>query len=237
MKQVLLGFCHSSGQLPNWTKSGLLLSRWVDDNTKRDIQNVFQVPLIDESFIHLGHPLVLPAKNRSEAYDFVLQKFRNKLTTYKANTLSHAARVELINSVFASIPVYYMSNILFSKKFIAKINAIIRTFWWTGISSEPSTRALCLAAWKNICTPKAEGGLGIRNIQAVNHGLILSAAWRIAEKPNSQLHAILKAKYFHDSSIWRPNPAKPKSAFWTSILSVLPILQKHSFYQISSDSI
>jgi hypothetical protein len=103
MKQVLMGFCHSSGQLPNWTKSGLLFSRWVDDNTKHDIQNVFPVPLIDEYFIHLGHPLVLPAKNRSEAYDFVLQKFRNKLTTYKDNTLSHAARVELINSVFASI--------------------------------------------------------------------------------------------------------------------------------------
>jgi hypothetical protein len=69
-----------------------------------------------------------------------------------------------------------MSNILFSKKFIANINAIIRNFWWTGISSEPTTKALCLAAWKNICAPKAEGGLGIRNIQAVNHGLILSAA-------------------------------------------------------------
>jgi hypothetical protein len=161
MKQVLMAFCHSSGQLPNWTKSGLLFSRWVDDNTRCDIQSVFPVPLINESFIHLGHPLVLPAKNRSEAYDFVLQKFRNKLTTYKANTLSHAARAELINSVFASIPVYYMSNILFSKKFIAKITAIIRTFWWTGISSETSTRALCLAAWKNMCAPKAEGGLGI----------------------------------------------------------------------------
>jgi hypothetical protein len=54
-----------------------------------------------------------------------------------------------------------MSNILFSKKFIAKINAIIRTFWWTGISSEPSSKALCLAAGKNICAPKAEGGLEI----------------------------------------------------------------------------
>jgi mannosylglycoprotein endo-beta-mannosidase len=125
MKQVLMLFCHSSGQLPNWTKSGLLFSRWVDDHTKHDIQSVFPIPLIDESFIHLGHLLVLPAKNRSEAYDFVLQKFRNKLTTYKANLLSHAARVELINLVFASILVYYMSNILFSKKCIAKINDII----------------------------------------------------------------------------------------------------------------
>jgi hypothetical protein len=32
---------------------------------------------------------------------------------------------------------------------------------------QPSSKALCLAAWKNICAPKAEGGLEIRNIQAV----------------------------------------------------------------------
>jgi hypothetical protein len=119
---------------------------------------------MDESFIHLGHLLVLPAKNRSDAYAFILQKFKNKLSTYKAKSLSHAARVELINSVFSSIPVYYMSNIIFSKKFIAKINEVIRTFWWTGVSSEPTTKALCLTAWKKICAPKKEGGLGIQNL-------------------------------------------------------------------------
>jgi hypothetical protein len=160
MKRVLMSFCNALGQLPNWSKSGLLFSKWVDNLTKQDIQSVFPSTMIDESFIHLGHPLVLPAKNQSEAYNFILQKFKNKLTTYKANSMSHAARVELINPVFASIPVYYMSNIIFSKKIIAKITAIIRTFWWTGISSEPSSKPLCLAAWKNICAPKSEGGLG-----------------------------------------------------------------------------
>jgi hypothetical protein len=112
----------ASGQLPNWDKSGILFSSSVDNPTRQDIQAIFPVPIIDETFIHLGHPLVLRAKNRSEAYEFILHKFKNKLSTYKANSLSHAARVELINSVFSSIPVYYMSNIIFSKKFIAKIN-------------------------------------------------------------------------------------------------------------------
>jgi hypothetical protein len=139
--------------------------------------------------------------------------------------------------VFASIPVYYMSNIIFSNKFLAKITAIIRNFWWTGISSEPSSKPLCLSAWKNICAPKSEGGLGIRNIKAVNYGLILSAAWRIAEKPNSHLHRILKSKYFSDASIWRPKPNVPKSAFWTSILKVITFLQNNSFYQISRGDI
>jgi hypothetical protein len=47
----------------------------------------------------------------------------------------------------------------------------------------------------------------------------------------------MKSKYFHDTSFWRPNPSRPKSAFWASILKVLPTLQRHSFYQIAYGSI
>ena len=142
---------------------------------------LFRSQDITNNSIYLGHPLLLPDKDRSSAYDFVVDKFKVKLTGYKANKLSHAARLTLINSVFASIPVYYMSNILFSRKLIAKLTAIIRNFWWTGIKEDPSKKALCFMSWKDICIPKAEGGLGIKNIQAFNGGLILSVAWRIAE--------------------------------------------------------
>ena len=76
--------------------------------------------------VHLGHPLILPAKNRSRAYDFILQKFKSKLSCYKANKLSHAGRLVLIKSVLSSIPIYYMSNILLSKKMLTKINGIGR---------------------------------------------------------------------------------------------------------------
>jgi hypothetical protein len=124
---------------------------------------------IDSNFIHVGHPLILPSTDRASAYSFVLERFKSKLSTYKADKLSHAklshaARLELIKSVFASIPVYYMSNILFSKKLIVKLTTIIRNFWWTGVREETNSKSLCLRAWKDICTPKNEGGLGIRNL-------------------------------------------------------------------------
>jgi hypothetical protein len=70
-----------------------------------------------------------------------------------------------------------MSNILFTKKIIIKLTAIIRNFWWTGIREEINSRSICLRAWKDICAPKNEGGLGIKNLQAMNQGLILMAAW------------------------------------------------------------
>ena len=123
-----------------------------------------------------------------------------KLPAYKANMLSHAARLELIRSVFSAIPVYYMSNILFSKNFLARLTSIIRNFLWTGIKDDSTKRALCLRAWADICTDKKIGGLGIRNLQAINQSLILSAAWRIAKEPNSNLALILKSKYYANTS-------------------------------------
>lgn len=237
MKQILNSFCSMSGQTPNWAKSGIIFSKHVQDCTANAIKHIFPVADIDASFIHLGHPLILPAKNRASAYSFVLDKFKSKLTSYKADKLSHAARLELIKSVFSSIPVYYMSNILFSKKFISKLTAIIRTFWWTGVREENTTHALCLKSWKDICSPKKEGGLGIRNLQAMNQSLILMTAWRIAQNPDDQLHKILQAKYFPDSSIWRPKTNMPKSAFWASVLKVLHILKAHSFYQLTQGNI
>jgi hypothetical protein len=125
-----------------------------------------------------------------------------------------------------------MSNILFSKKFLAKLTAIIRNFWWTGVQEDQTTKCLCLRAWADICVDKKAGGLGIRNLQAINQGLILSAAWRLAKEPHSQLAQILKAKYHHDTSIWRAKHNIPKSAFWTAILKVRPLLISATAYQI-----
>jgi hypothetical protein len=70
---------------------------------------------------------------------------------------------------------------------IAKLAAIIRNFWWTGVKEEPSTKCLCLRVWADICVEKKLGGLGIRNLQAISQGLILSAARRLAKEPQSQL--------------------------------------------------
>ena len=236
MAQIIQHFCDQSGQTPNWSKSAILFSAYVNQSTIADIRSIFPVSSMDESFNHLGHPLILPAKNRVVAYNFVLDKFKAKLPSYKANMLSHAARLELIRAVFSAIPVYYMSNILFTKKFIAKLTSIIRTFWWTGIR-EDNSKGLCLRAWKDICTSKKEGGLGIRNLHAMNQGLILASAWRLANNPNSHLHLVLKSKYFSDTSIWAASSNTPKSAFWSSILKMLPKLKNHSFYHITQGNI
>ena len=152
---------------------------------------------------HLGHPIIFSYKDRSQAYNFILSKFRAKLTGLKANKLNHAGRITYINSVLASIPIYYMQNILFSKGFIEKINSILRRFWWQGVQEENSSNPFHFRAWADICQPKSEGGLGIRNLLDVNKSLVLHSAWLIASNKDPFLTGVLKSKYYPRTSFWK----------------------------------
>ena len=66
--------------------------------------------------------------------------------------------------------------------------------------------------------------------------MILSAAWRIVQNPNSNLALILKSKYHAATSFWRANSNCPKSAFWAAILKVKPLLDSACFTQIVDGS-
>jgi hypothetical protein len=128
IKATIDQFCHASGQTPNLSKSAILFSRNVHPNTISSIKVIFPVPTLASNTIHLGHPLLFNHKDRNRAYAFIINKFRAKQTTVKANKLNHAGRLTYINFVLASIPIYYLSIVLFSKDCIAKITAIIRKF-------------------------------------------------------------------------------------------------------------
>jgi hypothetical protein len=126
MSQILEHFFHLSWQTLNWNKSAIILSKNVNLHERQDIKPIFEVHGMDATTIHLGHPLILPTKERSAAYTFIYDKFRFKLNAYQAIHLSHVARLTLIKSVFAFISIYYMSNIPFLKIIILKLTAIIR---------------------------------------------------------------------------------------------------------------
>jgi len=173
----------------------------VSHTVRAQIKAVFPVADFNHNTMHLGHPLLISHRDKNKVYDFIYQKFRSRLTLTKANTLSHAGRLTLIQSVFASIPIYYMANILFSKNFLAKFTATIRTFWWQGVQKEQQGKPIHYRSWDTICKPKNEGGLGIRKLELVHKGMLINRAWRLAHNPNSTVAKIIKAKYFPYGSL------------------------------------
>ncbi|KAG2574598.1 hypothetical protein PVAP13_7KG344340, partial [Panicum virgatum] len=125
-----------------------------------------------------------------------------------------------------------MAHALFTKKFLAKINTIIRNFWWAGHQEEGSSTPFHFRAWDDICQPKSMGGLGIKDLYNVNKSLLLKTAWNIVTEKDPNLTAILKGKYFHKSSFWTAPSSTPKSLFWASILKIRETLTNNCSYQI-----
>lgn len=75
---------------------------------------------------------------------------------------------------------------------------MFRDFWWHGIQENSDKRPLYLKAWVDICKPKHEdeGGLGIRDFQAVNEALLTTAAWRLVNEPQTVAAQVLKSEIF-----------------------------------------
>jgi hypothetical protein len=118
-----------------------------------------------------------------------------------------------IKSVLASIPVYYMSIVLFCRTFVERINAIIKKFWCTSAQEDNPTSPTAFRSWEDICQPKENGGLGIRDLYTVNKSLITHAVYDIANNINPFLTAVHKAKYFHNNSFWTTNTIGPRPFF------------------------
>ena len=125
-----------------------------------------------------------------------------------------------------------MSTVLFSNTFIEKINTIIKRFWWAGIKEEHNTSPIAYRSWDDICKPKEEGGLGIRDVKTINKSLIIQSAWNVATHNNPFLSAILKAKYHPHSSFWTAPNNNSKSIYWSSVLQVRHHLTSNATYQI-----
>ncbi|WVZ84425.1 hypothetical protein U9M48_031461 [Paspalum notatum var. saurae] len=213
IKNIIESFCNASGQIPNWSKSSVVFSRKVTQQQKSMVNSLFPVHLMNNETINLGHPLLLTYKNRSAAYDFILNKFRSKLTALKANSLSHAV------------------TFYFPKTSWKKNTSIIRNFWWRGNQQEGTTNSISFRAWEDICQPKHLGGLGIKNIITVNKSLVTHSAWMIATQKDPFLSDVLKAKYY-PHSFWKAPPTRSRSVFWSSIQNVKNYIQDNCTYQI-----
>lgn len=119
---------------------------------------------------YLGLPLS-PQKLKFADYQPLITSFDRYLAGWKARLLSTGGRIVLVNSVLGSLPIYFMSSALLPKKVREVLDAKRRAFLWTG--EEKCHGSSCLVAWDNICTSKEHGGLGIKNMENMNHCLLL----------------------------------------------------------------
>ena len=89
-------------------------------------------------------------------------------------------------------------------------------------------------SWKTMCMPKAQGGMGFRNLQAFNKAMLAKQLWRILQNPNSLVARVLKAKYFPTGDILNANLGCSPLYSWRSIHSSLDVIRKGTWWRVGN---
>ncbi|KAL0401945.1 UNVERIFIED_CONTAM: LINE-1 reverse transcriptase [Sesamum latifolium] len=83
-------------------------------------------------------------------------------------------RVQLIKSVMSALQVYWAMAFILPKHVIKEIEQRLRNFLWKGSTDVGYAKV----SWQQVCRPVSEGGLGTRDLHALNRGLMSRHLWR-----------------------------------------------------------
>lgn len=78
-------------------------------------------------------------------------------------------------------------------------------------------RGIHWRAWDKMTTPKANGGMGIRDIEGFNLALLEKQIWRISNNLDSLMVKVFKGKYFPKCSVLEAPLGNIPSFAWRSI--------------------
>ena len=190
VKTILRCFELVSGLKINFHKSklaGINVDRFTLETYAKTLNcNTMQIP-----FKYLG--LEVGGNPRKVLFwEPVVNKIRARLSTWKGRCLSMAGRICLIKSVFASIPLFYLSFFKVPVSVCNRITSLQRSFLW-GWGKD--NRSIPWVRWETICKPSEEGGLGIKDIRKFNYALMAKWKWRLKSEANGKWKDILESKY------------------------------------------
>jgi hypothetical protein len=117
----------------------------------------------------LGLPLGTTKTTIAELSPLVC-RLERKLTARSSFLISQGARLQLINSALASMPLHFLCTLQLPPGLTKQLDRILRRCLWRDQEGHPKQS---LAAWEMICKPKLKGGLGIVNFQKQNVALLL----------------------------------------------------------------
>ena len=142
-------------------------------NSRNMVESSLGIKISKDFGKYVGVPIITDARDK-KAFDYLIEKVREKLAGWKAKTLSMAGRCTLISSVSVAMPTHVMQCCLLPSKTCAELDRINRNFLWGDTSTK---KKLHLIKWDSISRPKDEGGLGIKRSRCRNKALLAKRLW------------------------------------------------------------
>lgn len=140
-----------------------------------------------------GSPLVY-GKLKTFHFDPLVDRITNFFCSWSSHNLSCAGRLELLRAVIQGVGSFWIQNFPIPTTIIDKINRLCRRFLWGGTKPKGS--------WADICTPKEEGGLGLRDSKTWNKAILLRILWDIHSNKNNLWIKWIHVYYLKDRDVW-----------------------------------
>ncbi|PWA88072.1 reverse transcriptase domain, Reverse transcriptase zinc-binding domain protein [Artemisia annua] len=163
IKNTLLEFNNAYGLLPNMNKSTAFFCN-VGQEEMNKILEILPFRIGKLPVKYLGVPLITKRIGAKECKQLI-DKVKSRVHDWKNKYLSYVGRLQLIASVLASMHVYWAAVFLLPKSVIYDIDRVLKGFLW---SKGELKKGQAKVAWKTVCTPKSQGGLGLRKLDTWN---------------------------------------------------------------------
>ncbi|KAK1421732.1 hypothetical protein QVD17_24305 [Tagetes erecta] len=213
----LADFTAMSGLVPSTAKSTIYFCN-VPDNVRLAILNI--MPFVEGSLPvkYLGVPLISSRLIYRDC-KWLVEKMERRIENWKNRMLSFAGRLQLIGSVLSSLYIYWASVFILPKRVIADLENKMRGFLW---SQGSVSQGKAKVAWKSVCLPKREGGLGIRRIGDMNTALMTYHIWSLISKRKSLWVDWVYSYRLSNCNFWESNIPQNCCWTWRKILKIRP---------------
>ncbi|GJY59365.1 hypothetical protein Tco_0459257 [Tanacetum coccineum] len=212
---ALLEFSKASGLLPNMDKSVIFFGS-VKENVKQRILHVLPFRIRKLPVKYLGIPLLAKRLGVKECKCLV-DKVKNKVLDWKNKFLSYVGRLQLIASILLAIQAYWAVVVKIPKTIVKDIDRVLKKFLW---SNNALSKGRSKVAWKIVCKPKCEGGLGLRQLEEWNDVLLTKQIWRIISKKDSMWVKWVNLVKVKGRSFWDISDEKNDSCTWKALLGM-----------------
>ncbi|GJY81765.1 RNA-directed DNA polymerase, eukaryota, reverse transcriptase zinc-binding domain protein [Tanacetum coccineum] len=215
VKETLLEFSNISGLLPNMSKSTVFFGN-VKAEVVSEILKILPFKIGKLPVKYLGVPLITKKIGNKECKQLV-DKVRNKVEDWKNKYLSYAGRLQLIASVLSSLNVYWAAVFLIPKTVVKDIDKVLKGFLWCKGGLK---RGKAKVAWKTVCSPKSQGGLGLRALSTWNEALLIKNLWNIAAGKETLWVKWVNSVKLKGKSIWQVQKEYNDSWMWKTLLDL-----------------
>ncbi|XP_074297615.1 uncharacterized protein LOC141628358 [Silene latifolia] len=194
---IISNYERASGQKINFEKSKIVFSKKVGNQMRGMLKTLLGVREVDKHENYLGLPTII-GRSKKVIFTCLKEKIWNKMKGWKENLLSKPGKEILIKAVAQEIPTYMMSLFAIPEGIVNEIQGLLARFWW---GSTDAQRKLHWMSWDRLCEPKADGGMGFKDLKVFNQAFLAKQIWGLFLKPCSLVGRVLKARYFKNGSV------------------------------------